>query len=148
MSPTASELHFIDQRSKNKDACWAWKQDEHAFQRTLIAEMEVRAKQEPALAFLHAIPNGGARSKAAAGKMKAEGQKSGVPDLCLPLPRKTGGVVFHGLYLELKKAGGSISPEQWKWLLHLHRAGYAVYVANDLRTARMLILDYLKLSAP
>ncbi|EKL0095777.1 VRR-NUC domain-containing protein, partial [Salmonella enterica] len=31
--------------------------------------------------LLHATPNGGKRSKATAGKMKAEGQKKGYPDM-------------------------------------------------------------------
>ncbi|RYD24756.1 MAG: VRR-NUC domain-containing protein [Verrucomicrobiaceae bacterium] len=100
------------------------------------------------LRWLFAVPNGGHRGKASAGKMKAEGQRTGVPDLSLPVPRVAGGRTFHGLWLELKKTGGAPSEDQWDWLTHLHRAGYAAHVVNDPDTARQLITDYLSLPSP
>lgn len=60
----------------------------------------------PELALLYHIPNGGSRHKAEAARLRAEGVRSGVPDLCLPVPR--GGC--HGLYIELKRLrGGRLS---------------------------------------
>src|SRR5699024_826416 len=53
----------------------------------------------PALRWLHAVPNGGARNIVVARKLKAEGVQRGVPDLCLPVPRGP----YHGLYIELKR---------------------------------------------
>lgn len=50
------------------------------------------------LALLHHIPNGGARSKATAGRLKAEGVKAGIPDICLPVPKNG----YGALYIELK----------------------------------------------
>ena len=38
----------------------------------------------PELAWLYAVPNGGLRSKAVAGKLKAEGTRRGVPDYLWP----------------------------------------------------------------
>ena len=52
----------------------------------------------PELALLHHIPNGGARSKATAGRLKAEGVKAGIPDICLPVPKNG----YGALYIELK----------------------------------------------
>lgn len=65
----------------------------------------------PELALIYHIPNGGMRHKGAAGKLKAEGAKRGVPDYCLPVARWG----FHALYVELKAEGGSLSPEQRWW---------------------------------
>jgi hypothetical protein len=42
------------------------------------------ARLQPRLQLLHAIPNGGARSKATAGRLKAAGVLAGMPDLHLP----------------------------------------------------------------
>lgn len=58
-----------------------------------------------------AIPNGGARSKATAGRLKAEGVSPGVPDLFVPA---------WGLWVEMKRAkGGSLGPEQKDWIAYL-----------------------------
>ena len=60
---------------------------------------------------IHAIPNGGARSKATAGRLKAEGVASGVPDLFIPAWR---------LWVEMKRVkGGSLSAEQKDWIAYL-----------------------------
>jgi len=134
---TPEEREAIDRRLPSARA---WRYDEHSFQRSLFAEMKLREGMHPELRRLYAVPNGGHRSTAAAGKMKAEGQKTGVPDICLPIAR--GG--FHGLYLELKAKKNSPSEDQWQWLLELHRGGYAAHVANDINTARDLILQYLE----
>ncbi len=66
----------------------------------------------PELALLHAIPNGGKRSKSEAARMKAAGVKPGVPDMFLPVAREG----CHGLYIELKRRdGGRVSTEQTAW---------------------------------
>ncbi len=144
-SITPAETDFIDRRLP---AAKAWRFSEHVFQVSLVRTFKLLRPQYPDLRWLHAIPNGGNRDKVAAGKMKAEGQQRGVPDLSLPVPRIASGKVYHGLWLELKKAGGCPSPDQWDWLLHLHRSGYAAHVVNDPETARKLVTDYLSLSAP
>ena len=36
---------------------------------------------------MYAIPNGGHRDVRVAARLKAEGVKAGVPDICLPIPR-------------------------------------------------------------
>lgn len=47
----------------------------------------------------HAIPSGGARDVVTAGRLKAEGVRPGVPDVCIPVARRN----YHALYLEFKK---------------------------------------------
>jgi len=142
---TDEERAFIDRRLP---AARAWRFSEHVLQRSLVRTCKLLRAQYPHLARLFAVPNGGQRHKAIAGQMRAEGQQSGVPDLFLPVPRIGGGRLYHGFWLELKKAGNAPTAEQWDWLLYLHRAGYAAHVANDPETARKLLTDYLSLSPP
>lgn len=75
----------------------------------------------PELALLHHIPNGGYRNTSEAVRLKRQGVKAGVPDICLPVPRGT----FHGLYIELKAKGGTPSKKQEWWLAALRKQGYA-----------------------
>lgn len=96
--------------------------------------------KHPELDLLYHIPNGGKRSKAEAGRFKAMGVKSGVPDLMLPV-QKNG---YHGLYIELKREkGGTVSPEQQKWINALRKQGYAVEVCKGFEQARCLLVEYL-----
>lgn len=95
----------------------------------------------PELKLLHAIPNGGKRSKSEAARMKAAGVKAGVPDMFLPVAR--GG--SHGLYIELKRIkGGRVSAEQLAWMEELTREGYTCAVCHGWDSARKTILDYLE----
>lgn len=69
-----------------------------------------------------AIPNGGARSQATAGRLKAEGVSPGVPDLFIPA---------WGLWVEMKRAkGGRVSPEQKDWHQYLASCGYRVIIGH------------------
>jgi hypothetical protein len=97
----------------------------------------------PALRLLYAIPNGGARHKAVAGKMRAEGVKKGVPDLHLPVARQG----FHSLFIEMKREfGGKVSDEQRAWLAALTEEGHRVERCNGAGAACAVLLDYLGLT--
>ena len=75
----------------------------------------------------YAVPNGGGRSKADAGQLKAMGVRAGVPDLV---------ILFYGgrsLYVELKYKGGSASADQREFHKHLRRLGFAVEVIEAER---------------
>lgn len=94
----------------------------------------------PELSLLHHIPNGGSRHKAEAARLKAEGVKAGVPDLCLPVPRGR----YHGLYIELKrKRGGRVSGAQSEWMEALLRQGYCAAICYGWEEAKKLIEQYL-----
>ncbi len=116
---------------------------EHDIQVELIRRVneETLQLQHPELALLYAIPSGGKRSKATAGKMKAEGVKPGVPDLHLPVPRGR----YHSLYIELKRPGGSLTPEQPHWLAALGRHGHKCAIHHTADGALAELLDYLAL---
>ena len=80
---------------------------------------------------IHAIPNGGARNKATAGRLKAEGVASGVPDLFVPAWR---------LWIEMKRIrGGSLSGEQNDWIKYLESVGYWVIVGKGAEDAKAKI---------
>lgn len=116
---------------------------EHDEQCALMVHVGYYLGRWPELALLYAIPNGGQRSKAVAGKLKAEGVKPGVPDLCLPVPR--GG--FHGLYIEMKRVGerDATSPAQKAWHAALRAQGYRVVVCEGEAEAMAVIIEYMRL---
>ena len=134
-------LDGIDMRLPAKDA---WQESEHSLQKAFFAylsELIGKTNNETLKMILwtfHAIPNGGLRTKSEASKFKAEGVKSGIPDTFLPLPK--GG--FAGLYIEFKKAGGSISLEQRYFLNLFNDLGYCCYVVNDLESAVTAFATY------
>lgn len=110
-------------------------------QQALFEWVEIQSGRYPVLELLYHIPNGGRRSKAEAGRFKAEGVKSGVPDLCLPVAR--GG--FHGLYIELKRIeGGKVEPSQTKWIAALTEQGYFATVCRGWLEASKALLWYLR----
>ena len=94
----------------------------------------------PDLYWLFAIPNGGLRNKATAIKLKREGVRAGVPDLCLPIPRRN----YHGLFIELKVGRRQPSEQQGEWIRHLMRKGYRVCVAYGFEDAQLALVEYLK----
>ena len=95
----------------------------------------------PELALMYHIPNGGSRSKSEAGRFKAEGVKSGVPDICLPVARGR----YHGLYIELKRVkGGRVSPAQQGWIAALRDQGYCACVCKGWDDAAHIIKAYLE----
>ena len=128
-------------------------QTESAQQIALFAWAALSVGMYPQLKYLHHIPNGGSRGDTAqsraiaGGKMKAEGVRKGVPDICLPWPSNG----FHGLYIEMKapkqkpvKGGkGGLSDEQIEWLNYLHSVGYKCAVCYSFKEAKAEIESYL-----
>ena len=93
----------------------------------------------PELQLLFHIPNGGYRTTATAGRMKAEGVKSGVPDLMLPVSK--GG--YHGLFIEMKAGKNKTTSNQEKWLHNLSVQGYLTLVCYGWEEAAKSLADYL-----
>ena len=112
---------------------------EHSEQVALMEWAKLAEGNRPLLGLLHAIPNGGQRHPAIAAKLKREGVKRGVPDLCLPVAR----CGLHGLYLELKAADGRLSDEQKRWRDMLTAQGYGVAVVYGFEAAKEVLEDYL-----
>lgn len=96
----------------------------------------------------HAIPNGGARGKAEAGRLKAEGVRAGVPDVFCALPAHG----KHGLYIEMKTGrdaaakikDGKVSPAQAQWLDWSEKLGYATAVCRSATEAFGVWHDYVE----
>jgi len=77
--------------------------------------------------LVYAVPNGGGRTGWDATRLKAEGVLAGVPDLVVAEPRG----VYHGLYVEMKRAtGGVVSSKQADVMEKLLARGYAVLIAH------------------
>ena len=113
---------------------------EAAEQRALFQWANVVVGQIPEINLLFHIPNGGKRDKVTAALLKAEGVKSGVPDLFLPVHR--GG--YHGLFIELKVGSNKPSALQEIWLKQLTLQGYCTAVCYGWHEAAEVITNYLK----
>jgi len=117
---------------------------EHDEQVALITWCRYHVGRWPELDLLFAIPNGGHRHPAVAGKMKAEGVRAGVPDLFLPVSRG----LWNGLFLELKTATGRWTPEQREWICRLEGQGYRAEVCKGWEAAAAVIEDYMQHARP
>lgn len=113
---------------------------ESAEQQVLFRWARMMSGKHPELELLYHIPNEGKRSYKTGARMKAEGLKGGVPDICLPVARDG----HHGLYIELKRIKNSrVTEEQLKWLENLARQGYVAAVCRGADEAIDLITRYL-----
>ena len=89
------------------------------------------------------VPNGGERNIKVASTMKAEGVKSGVPDIMIPYahtspdnkPRTN-----YGLFIELKVKSNKPSKEQVSWSQMLDSQGYRCVLINHLDDFKFEIL--------
>lgn len=129
---------------------------EESHQAALFEWAAMREHQYPELRWLHHIPNGGSRgdnprSRAIHGaKLKAQGVKSGIADVFLPVARNG----FHGLYIEMKapalkpkRAGsaGGLSAAQANFGYFAHLQGYDYRVCYDWIDASVILEDYLEI---
>lgn len=99
--------------------------------------------------LLFAVPNGGARSKATAGRLKAEGVVAGVADLILLVPAKfrvnaylEG--IFPALCIEMKTENGVQREAQKEWQRKVEEKGYKYAVCRSLDQFIETIENYLK----
>lgn len=117
---------------------------EHAEQAALMCHVQMELIRWPELKWLHAIPNGGSREVGSAtgqvtGRLKAEGVKSGVCDLYLPVAR--GG--YFGLYIEMKKKrGGATSDSQDDFGMFVLEQGFLAVVCHGWEQARDVLAQY------
>ena len=120
-------------RTKKRNA-----QPEAAEQENVIKWARDNEKTYPFLWMLHSSLNGVRLSKIQAGKAKASGMLSGVPDLFLPVPRGS----FCGLYIEMKSATGRIMPSQSRYLSAVSDFGYSAVVCYSANEAIKTIENY------
>lgn len=89
--------------------------------------------------LLIGIPQQAKRTDAGYCRMTAEGMRPGTPDLFLAVPRGP----FGGLWIEMKKGDGKLSPPQKVMLADLAAGGYRVMDCYTAGSARETILNYL-----
>lgn len=90
--------------------------------------------QFPRVRLFH-VPNGGHRAMSVARKMKQEGVRPGVPDLCCPEWR---------LWIEMKRqSGGRLSADQKDWIAYLEGIGDTVIVGKGAMDASRQVLEWL-----
>lgn len=108
-------------------------------QQCLFRWAELHTGKYPELSLMFHIPNEGKRSLATGGRLKAEGLKPGVPDICLPVPRGP----YHGLYIEMKAGRNRVTENQKWWLNRLSWQGYQTAVCYSCEEAAECIKKYL-----
>ena len=90
--------------------------------------------------FLH-IPNEGQRSPVTAAVLKRLGLKKGAPDLIIFEPRGK----YHGFAIEMKAAGGRLTPDQRMMLFELSKRQYATSCCHGADEAIKKIRLYMSL---
>ena len=116
---------------------------EHDLQKLCIEWFDLQFSNTDIRIF--AIPNGGKRNIVTAKKMKAEGVRSGVLDLFMPVPAGQ----YHGIFIEMKRPktskqkAGTVSKDQKDWIVYLTEQGYCCKVVDDFDQFRSVIKNYL-----
>lgn len=117
---------------------------EAAEQRNIFEWAGLMRRAHPELQLLYHVPNEGKRTWRTGARLKSEGLKPGVPDICLPVARGK----YHGLYVELKRRDQRASrvrdSQRW-WLVELGVQGYHAQVCYGAEDAQGVILRYLAL---
>jgi hypothetical protein len=111
---------------------------EEDLHKSVMAQITIRANQEPDWAFIFHTPNGGLRHPLVASMLKAMGVKAGVPDLLWLLPRGR----FHGLAMELKVDDNPTTAEQVRWLAWLTSQAYYTCIVRDDAEEAIRILEW------
>jgi|Laugrespbdmm15dd_1035085.scaffolds.fasta_scaffold25847_3 hypothetical protein len=127
---------------------------ESSQQKSLFAWAALNCGQYPALAYMFAIPNGGLRDIRTASTLKAEGVRSGVPDIFLPFaaPKypSESETWYNGLFIEMKlekyrnRKNGGCSDEQIDFIEWSTNAGYYCKVCYSWTEARDTLIAYLE----
>jgi hypothetical protein len=119
-------------------AQYAEKGTEHAHQTALFMWIATLIKTYPEATWIYAIPNGGERNPIVASRLKAEGVKKGVSDICVPFARRG----YHGFYIEMKKPKGKETPEQITFGKFLTTEGYLYTMCDSWEKGRDAIQWY------
>jgi hypothetical protein len=123
---------------------------ESSHQQALFCWAALNQNIYPQLRYMFAIPNGGQRDKITAGKLKAEGVKSGVLDIFLPYPELDTLNPYCGLFIEMKidkyrnRKNGGASDDQLEYLQYLNNTGYKAILCYSWFEAKEAIVSYLE----
>ena len=112
-------------------------QDEFRLQCSCVTWFRLQYKQYAHNLF--AVPNGGKRTKAEAGMLKAEGVLAGVADLILLKSNHH----YGALLIEMKTKIGRQSDEQKAWQALIEKDGYKYVVIRSFEEFQKAIKEYL-----
>jgi hypothetical protein len=113
---------------------------EHDHQRCVFEWASYQERVYPELSLMFAVPNGGKRTPAQAGLFRAEGVKSGVPDICLPVARG----LYSSLFIEMKDGNKKPTENQVAWLTKLGRWGNCARICRSADEAIKILKWYLE----
>jgi len=111
---------------------------EHDEQVALFNILRMYEDKYPELKWVFAIPNGGHRHISVARKMKAEGVKAGVLDVCVPFPVDE----WAGAYLEMKIKPNRLTENQRAFIKAIEGT-HKVYVCFSALDACHAVGEYL-----
>jgi len=119
---------------------------EHAEQVRVVSWFDAKYRAHKGRMF--AVPNGanlagGQRQRyIQMSRLKAEGLRSGVPDLILPVSRGE----HHAMAIEMKRAGGgTLSEKQKSWIHYLEEGGWHAVVCAGADDAIKRIAEYMEM---
>ena len=114
---------------------------EHQLQANVIQWWNIACKGYGLPTFaLFAIPNGANKSMAQRMKFKREGLRRGIPDLFLAVSRDG----MHGLFIEMKRKGGTASDDQNMVGKYLYDHDYRWCICDSTESAIKEIEGYLR----
>ncbi len=93
--------------------------------------LDLNLREFPFLFAIHASMNGAFRSAAVAGQSRAQGQRPGVPDVCIPITRHG----YGGAWIENKFGDNRMTPEQIRFRDFLLTQNYAFKTCYTLENA-------------
>jgi hypothetical protein len=91
--------------------------------------------------IIASFPNEGKRSPSTAARMKAEGMKSGMPDLFIARPSKG----YSGLFIEMKYGKGRVTEMQTDCMRKLDNEGYMTFVCYSFDEFKSIVETYFGL---
>jgi len=106
---------------------------EHQLQALVLAHLEANGRPD---VYAFAIPNAARRTPMLAARMKAEGLRAGVADLCIMLP------AGRTAWLELKTRKGVQSDAQKSFAAICKRLGHPYAVVRTLGDAIVVLKDW------
>lgn len=117
-----------------KRPAYLWSASEDEVQAAIVQALRIAYPK----ALVAAIPNGGKRDIAEAAKMRNTGTLAGMPDLVVVLPDQK------VAWIEVKAAGGRLSPQQTEVIRVLTDLGHPVCVARDIGDAVSFVRGLMK----